>query len=819
MRISSTQPAAGIRTTFVAVAMATLLPSVSVAGPIFVPGRLDDGKFVADKEAKAPLCSIEYSTVTIRVEGDLAQTKIQETIVGPKEAVDSVCVIPLPKLAEPGGILVAAGLPNQDHAVLPSARFLAAPEAQKLYESIAEATGSVKILSLTGRPAIVIPAFKLRDKVEIVVEFAQRVEAPDGVHWLECPMPAVDWAKGPVARLSVAVEVTSREPLRAMFSPTHTVGVERKTPHEAVARVKADNHRGTDDFRLCWVADRDDLGLRALAYRGEGDEDGYFMLVGNPTGSDAEAALIAKDVVFVLDTSGSMRGEKIEQARAAIEYCLARLNPGDRFNIVTFGTEVESFRPEAVDRSEKNVAAARDFIEEVVAKGRTNISGALAKALEGKPQQDRPRITIFLTDGTPTAGELAPEKIVEAVKRVKPCPTRIFVMGVGHDVNAHLLDKLAEATDGSSEYVDPKEDIDAKVAALYDRLSHPVLTNVELAFGDLKPHSVYPEKLPALFKGSEVMVFGRYREGGKRTFTVSGMLAGKPATYTCAADLPAKPSGPANEFIAPLWAARKIGYLLQEIRLHGENDELVAEVVRLSKKFGIVTEYTEFIAFASGEVSDEKAMSEARRRMNMANTQQAGQWAFNQARNDKQLQQRMVATKDGNTYLDRRGRVVSNDNLRQIGSQAFYLRDGQWVDARDAGGRKTRVVKLFSPEYKELLRANADFARAQQLGWAMSINVGGERVVVEKDGVQKSEELRKMQQVEENLPDPQELQQQNLRQNVRGLQQMQQAPTQQLQMNQMLQIPRNLMPNQQLQRNRQPEQAPHATTGPAPVGR
>ncbi len=245
-------------------------------------------------------------------------------------------------------------------------------------------------------------------------------------------------------------------------------------------------------------------------------------------------------------------------------------------------------------------------------------------------------------------------------------------MGVGNDVNAHLLDQLAEVTDGSSEYFAPKEELDGKVAALYDRLSHPVLSGVTVSFGESGAKSVLPSKVPVLFKGSEIMMVGRYKEGGKHTFTIAGTLAGKPVKYTCEANLPKDAGEATSEFLAPLWAARQIGYLLQEIRLRGSNKELVEEVIRLSKQYGIVTEY---------------------------------------------------------------------DNINLIGQRAFYLQDGQWVDAEEAGKRKTRVVKILSPEYFELLKKDATFAKAQQLGWAISINVGAERIVVEKDGKQKDESL------------------------------------------------------------------------------
>ena len=781
--------------TLIVAAVLMLLPAVTQAGPIFLPGKLEGGKFVPDKNVKKSCYSVRYSTITTTVDGNTAATRIQETIAGPQEAVRTVCLIPLPEGTDPRGAMVAAGIPGGDHAVLPTAALLAPQAAQKLYESLAGGLDSVELLSHSGRPAILVPRFELKGKVEITVQFNQKIRERTGMKWLECPMPAVQWAAGPVGRLSVAVTLRNKKPLRAIFSPTHSVNLQRDGLHKAVARVKTDNYSGSEDFRLGWVADRDALGLRLLAHRApssgnEGEGDGYFMLVGNPTGGDDDEATIDKDVVFVLDTSGSMRGEKIEQARAAIEYCLDRLSPGDRFNIVTFGTEVASFRNGPVACSKETLAGARAFVENVVAKGRTNISGALAKALSGKPAGGRPRITIFLTDGTPTAGELVPEKIVESVKSVKPRPTRIFVMGVGHDVNAHLLDKLAEATDGSSQYVAPDEEIDAKVAALYDRLSHPVLTNVLVDCGKLKTHSVYPKKLPVLFKGSEIMLFGRYKDGGRHTFTISGTLAGRPTSYTCTAALPRKAEDELCDFVAPLWAARKIGYLLQEIRLHGENDELITEVVRLSKKFGVVTEYTEFIASAHSDVSADVALNETRRRMNMANSQQAGQWAFNQARNDKQLQNRLVAAGGENFYVDRRGRTVRNDNIRQFGQNVFYLRDGQWVDANDAGSRKTRVVKLFGKEYNDLVRNNRRFARAQKLGWAVSINVGDQRIVVEKDGRQKSEKLLKMQQRQE-----QDLQQQQPAQNRRNLNQLQQIPRQQLRNLQINQAPNNDVPN------------------------
>jgi Ca-activated chloride channel family protein len=565
-------------------------------------------------------------------------------------------------------------------------------------------------------------------------------------------MPAASWSRGPVERLALTVNLKTKDPLRSIFSPTHNTTVTRKGLTEATASVRTDHWSGLDDFRLFWVADKDDLGLRVLAHRGAGKEDGFFMLLGNPTGAAAEK-VVEKDVVFVLDTSGSMRGEKIEQARSAIDYCLEHLNKGDRFNIITFGTDVTSFRNDLVTLDKANLAAGREFVENVIANGRTNISGALEKALAGKSEVGRPRIMIFLTDGAPTAGELNPEKILEQVKKANTNGTKIFVMGVGHDVNAHLLDRLAELADGSSEFVAPREELDAKIASLYDRLSHPVLSGVSVSFGDLATTSVLPPKLPVLFKGSEIMMVGRYKEGGKHTFTISGDLSGKPVKYTCQVELPKGPGEAANEFLAPLWAARQIGYLLQEIRLHGDKKgELTSEVVRLSKQYGIVTEYTAFVAMGGANMSHDALLREAKGRIDMAKGEKAGQWAVQQAANDKDLQKRAVAAPSANIYRDRRGNTVALQGVTQIGRRAFYLQDGQWADAEEAGTRKTRVIKLFSPEYFELLRTDPTFAKAQQLSWALSINVGQERIVIEKDGKQKDGSLKAPAQIEDDVP-------------------------------------------------------------------
>ena len=713
--------------TAAAVAAALVLLVSGANAAIFFAGQFNDkGEFVPDKDVKGPCFSIKYCTVSTDIIGGKAKTKIVEDIAGTaKRAVNTVCIVPLLKGVDPMKASLSSPIWAEKKVAITR---LTAAKAQAIYEKIAEATGATKVLALAGRPALMMPSFSLQLKNKMTLTFSHSLADASGMLSYECPMPETGLARGPVARLSLNVTVRDGKPIRGMFSPTHEATVERKGLNEATVRVAADDWFGGGVFRLLYAADEKPLGLRVLAHRAEGEDEGYFMVIGNPTGNAGK--VIEKDVLFVLDTSGSMRGEKMEQARSAIEFCLKNLHRGDRFNIVTFGTEVKSFRDGLVARTEKTLRAANDFVDDIVAVGRTNISGALAKGLAGKPVKGRPRIMIFLTDGTPTAGELVPENIVKQLPDLNTSRTRIFVMGVGHDVNAHLLDRLAEDTDGSSEYVAPDEEIDVKVAALYNRLSNPFLTDVQIAFGELMTNSVYPKKLPALFKGSQFILAGRYRGGGKHTVTISGTLAGEEKTYACTAVLPGETSMK-NEYVAPLWAARKIGFLLQEVRLHGENKEVIEEVVRLSRKFGIVTEYTEFIASATRDLSKDEAYEEAKGRMRAAHKVKAGEWAVRQAQADKALQSKASAPNSA-TYIDRRGNVQKADNVRHAGGRVFYLRNGRWEDAQAAGKREVRKVKLFSKEYFELVRENKEFREAQSVGDNLSINVGKARIVVEK---------------------------------------------------------------------------------------
>lgn len=685
------------------------------AGAVFFPGTYDGQSYDGPKDA-AP-AAILYSAVTAKISVDGVQARTEDTVAGGKEG-RFVAVIPLPKGTPADGVTVRI-----DGAEI-AGKVMQPTGAQTLYTALAAQRDVSRLMPYADRPVFVAGNVSLRTRSLVSVELTYPVAAGDMRDAL-LPLPLAGLSTDPVRRMTVDATITDSKPLRAVFSPTHAIEVERPDVRTARVRLSADNVRDTEDLRLLYAADDDAVGLRVLTHRPESSEHGWFMLIGNPTGGDTAKAM-PKDVVLAVDTSGSMRGEKLGQVQLAVEYVIDELGAEDRFNIIAFGSTVKRFKPDVVGASAEMRGEARAFVQGLLAEGKTNISEALKAGLGGKADPTRPRMMLFLTDGAPTAGEMNPEKITAAVPSLNQSSTRVFAIGVGHDVNTHLLDTLARDTAGQSVYFKPDDEIDVQVAALYDGLSHPVLADVTVDFGGLKVDQATPKQLGALFRGQEVMLLGRYSGGGTHTISIKGSLRGEARSYSAKATFPSKPAID-DAFIAWIWASRRIGELLAEIRLKGQTEERIAEVVRLSRQFGIITEYTLFISQADKDFSPEEAQAEAKKLMQQANSQASGRWAFNQADNDVQMATRKVSSAASNVYRDRQGKVVRAQKVKTVGGSTFYQRDGKWVQS-GSRAKKKRRVKKFSREYFDLVRQNKDFAKSQFEDASTVMDVGDEQI-------------------------------------------------------------------------------------------
>jgi Ca-activated chloride channel family protein len=401
--------------------------------------------------------------------------------------------------------------------------------------------------------------------------------------------------------LTVDCKIKSTQSLKAVYSPTHEIQVKRESDHEARVTFEGKDVRANRDFIIYYTISEKAFGLNALAHRRPG-EDGYVMLMLAPKYEVSSSDVQPKDVVVVFDTSGSMQGAKIEQARKALQTILGALNERDRFNVIRFSSDVTNFRPSVVAANPENRAAARAFVDEFKAVGGTAIDDALQAGLASIPKAEeragRAPFLIFMTDGLPTIGVTEIDKILKNADTATPKDLRVFTFGVGADVNTLLLDHLATDHRGAADYISQNEDLEAKIGSFYNKISDPVLSNVQVAVTGAALAEVYPKQVPDVFAGTQLLILGRYKGQGKVTVSLAGELNGKPQKYSYDLNLPERELS--QDFIPKLWASRKIGFFLEQIRLTGENKELKDEVIRLSKEFGIVTPYTAYLVEEPG---------------------------------------------------------------------------------------------------------------------------------------------------------------------------------------------------------------------------
>jgi len=531
--------------------------------------------------------------VTVEIEDQIATTRVEQVFVNEAPyPVEGTYLFPLPADAAVSDFAMWVDGKRLE------GRLLTREEARAIYESIVRRRRDPALLEYVGRALFQASIFPIppggRRKIEL--SYSQ-VLPRDGtlVHY-QYPLRTDRLAPKPVGQLSVSVSIRTTEPLKAIYSPSHDVAVIRDGDHRARVGYEASNVRAERDFDLYFSTAERAIDISVLSYRPKG-EDGFFLLLAAPPIEPPEDAIVAKDVILVLDVSGSMKGEKIRQAQDALVYILEQLQPDDRFNVVAFSTGVRMYARDLRPASE--APKAKDWVRSLRAVGGTDINRALLEALASlHPEEGRPAIVIFLTDGLPTEGVIDEERIVANVAQAAGKRVRLFTFGVGLDVNTILLDRLAEEHRGTSAYVRPGQRIDEVVSGFYAKVSEPVLTDVKLDFGDLHVEEIYPYPLPDLFAGSQLVVTGRYREGGTIDIQLTGLVNSQPVTYTYEAiEFRAEGGEP---FIARLWATRKVGYLLSQIRLHGVDRELVDEVIDLSKRYGIITPYTSFLVEEPG---------------------------------------------------------------------------------------------------------------------------------------------------------------------------------------------------------------------------
>ena len=281
---------------------------------------------------------------------------------------------------------------------------------------------------------------------KIELEYSQVCDYDNGMMRYVYPLKVGEKYSSTLEEFTMKVSLSSKISIKNVYSPTHKVSTDYKGEKEAVIGFEEEASPLNRDFVLYWAFSDKDFGMNILSQK-FAKEDGYFMLMLAPKRDFDEKMIIQKDIVFVLDTSGSMQGENIEQAKKALTFCVNGLNKQDRFNIIQFATEVNPYESKLVEANADNVAKAKEYINKLEALGATDIEGALMKAISMRTEDKRPFMVVFITDGKPTIGVKEPKDIIANIEKANTSNTRIFVFGVGYSINTNLLrrDSLKDA--------------------------------------------------------------------------------------------------------------------------------------------------------------------------------------------------------------------------------------------------------------------------------------------------------------------------------------------------------------------------------------
>lgn len=706
--------------------VSSVLPALAVNPAIDIPSA------PAQETSWQPVY-IRSHRVDVEIDNQIAHTRIEQIFVNEgSTAAEGTYVFPLPQ-----GVTISDLVMIIDDVPI-QAQILEKDEARRIYDEIVRQLRDPALLEYVGNNAIQASVFPIPpgEERKLQIEFNQLLPVEGGLVNYVYPLRTRHISPLPVGEMSIRVHVVSNDEISSVYSPTHPIAIDRDGDNEFVAGFETTNTSEASDFSLYYGLASDEINLNLLTYRESAGEDGFFTLLVSPPVEVDDERIIPKDVIIVLDQSGSMFGDKWTQAQTAAKFVLDNLNAEDRFNVVVFSTGVNVYASELQGLEE--VDDAKEWISSLEAIGGTNINEALQTALD-MTDRERQTVVLFLTDGLPTEGVVDPAQILENVESDIAPNTRIFSFGVGDDVDTFLLDQISQSYRGTSAYVRPEEAIDEEVSNLYNKISTPVLTNLAIELEGVQLYDVYPslDAIPDLFIGSQLVIVGRYRgDADEATLELSGEVNGERQVFSYQ-NLEFRENAGGEVLIPRLWATRKIGDLLNTIRLQGENPELVDSIVRLSIRYGIITPYTSFLITEDDiftQSGQNRAREEAEARTADLDETASGAGAVQASEQASDLAGAAQAPAptsgaDLGYVTDPEGNQVGayNQPVQTVGDRTFLWRDGAWIDTTyQADDMTPEQIVFLSDAYFDLLDQDERVAQFYALG---------EHVIFVLDGV------------------------------------------------------------------------------------
>src|SRR5437667_1137592 len=672
----------------------------ALSSPILAQGWIDPVRPVPQSNGRIERLR---STVQVDISGRVARVTVEEWFRNNGPVLDEgMYHFPVPGEA----VFSSYSLWQGDQELRGEA--MDAAQARSIYETIVRQKRDPALIELAGQGLIRARVFPIApgETRKITLKYTQLLDRA-GDAWRFRYLGDRNRQSAP---RSFRLEVDSAARFGDPYSPTHHVQFTRRDNRLEV--TLGDNAAG-GDFELLLPLARGLIGLSLIPHHPVG-EDGYFMLLLAP-GAAADAAALRRDLVAVIDVSGSMSGEKIQQAKSALIQLLASMREGDRFRLVAFSGGVRRYAQGWTNMTSDARHDAESWIRSLDAEGGTNIAGALAEAFAESPAEQSLGVVVFLTDGQASTGETDPERIAERAEQGRG-RFRVFSFGIGDDVNTYLLDRLTERARGTTEYIRPGENIERAVGSLAAKIASPVLTDVAIsATSGVELYDVQPGSLPDLFAGDEMVVLGRYRGLGSREWSVAvhGKRNGRQEEFTTTVG---DRENDDARYVEQLWAARKAGALSREIRLHGQTRELMDALKQLALRYGILTEYTSYLVQEPNVVARRAFEDRVMRAPAPTPANQTGATSVDQSARERVMLEAVVVT---SVDAAARGnpRALSGINPTQrVGGRLFILRDSTWTDLGHGDSLNVVTVAPYSDAYFALLHAMPDLTPATGLG-------------------------------------------------------------------------------------------------------
>ncbi len=668
------------------------------------------------------------SQVRISVDGRVVRVEVEELFRNTGGGIaEGNYLYPMPGEA----VFTNFSLWMGDHEV--RGETMNAEQALAIYEEIVRRRRDPALLTFAGHGLVRARVFPFQpgETRKVVLRFTQLLPRAGDALRLRYSLGN----RGPTGSNSVLISVARADDYGTPYSPTHSVetrrtgnGLEISLPHDATGEVEL------------FLPQRQGLVGTSLVTHALPGEDGYFMLLLAPASMQPGREMVPRDLTLVVDVSGSMSGTKLEQAKAALQQALGTLSRADRFRLIAFSSTVRCFSDTFVSPGKDNLASARQFIDGLGADGGTNISAALETALEGSGDSERLSMILFLTDGIPSVGEQGPDRIAEqAAGRIGQ--SRIFTVGVGHDVNTYLLDRLALRGRGSAQYVPPGASVETAMGVILAKLRFPALVDLRFGESPVSLSQVFPTQLPDLFYGEELVVFGRYRGEASGSVEITGRRNGRQERILIRSKFPR--SEPGNDFIPRLWASRQIGHLTRQIRLEGASSALVSQVRDLGLRYGILTEYTSYLvqepdALARGGgplIPREDRLLQA-----PVPAAQTGTQAFERASTSSKLSEaNSLAAADGaadERLTSLEPAANSAGRTRRVSGRLFILQGAVWTDVGHADRISVTEIAAYSQAYFDLVRQLPEVAPYLSVGDTVVIAGRRESIRIAPSGIE-----------------------------------------------------------------------------------